>query len=136
MDIEQVKKYFSTDKFAQYTGAVIEAIGEREAVCALPLEQHHLNAAGIVQGGAIFTLADFAFAVASNMDDIQAGNGAVSVGQSCNIVFFKSTKGKKLTAKATCLHKGGRISIYRVAITDDMGINIAEMTGNAYRIAR
>ena len=60
------KKIFSNDRFATDNGAVIEQVEEGYAKCWLEIQPHHLNAAGTVMGGAIFTLADFAFAVASN----------------------------------------------------------------------
>jgi len=37
-----------------------------QAEVRMPLDQRHLNGAGIVHGGAIFSLADVAFAAASN----------------------------------------------------------------------
>lgn len=64
--LKQIQKVFSNDRFATDNGAVIEQADEGYAKCWLEIQPHHLNAAGTVMGGAIFTLADFAFAVASN----------------------------------------------------------------------
>ena len=64
--LEQIQKVFANDRFATDNGAVIEQVDEGYAKCWLEIQPHHLNAAGTVMGGAIFTLADFAFAVASN----------------------------------------------------------------------
>ena len=58
--LEQIQKVFANDRFATDNGAVIEQVDEGYAKCWLEIQPHHLNAAGTVMGGAIFTLADFA----------------------------------------------------------------------------
>ena len=47
-------------------GAQIDEIGDHSAKVSLIINEHHKNAMGGVMGGVYFTLADFAFAVASN----------------------------------------------------------------------
>ena len=37
------------------------------SVCEMPIEDIHRNAMGNIMGGAIFTLADFALAIAGNV---------------------------------------------------------------------
>jgi len=137
MDINQIKEFFDNDRFAKTTGAVIDSIGDDgRIVCTLDLNDNHFNAAGTVQGGAVFTLADFAFAVACNLDDLKADHQAVTISQSSNIIFFRPAKGDRLTAETSCLQKGRKISVYRIMVTDNTGVTVAEMTGNAYRIAK
>ena len=115
-------------------GIEIDSITADEVVCSLCVEHHHFNLGGNVQGGAIFTLADFAFAIACNYDDLANGKQAATVGQSCNIIFLKPPMGKKLIAKSKCIQKGRKISVYRVTVTDEKETNVAEMTGNAYTV--
>ena len=136
MNISRIKEFADKDQFAKMTGTVIEAIGEDEIVCALDLGPSHLNAGGTVQGGAVFTLADFAFALACNADDLQADNDAISISQSSHIVFFRPAQGSRLVAKTICLQKGRKISVYRITVTDNSGQTVAEMIGNAYRVIR
>lgn len=137
MNIDQIKKFFEQDKFALMTGALIEEINDDgRIVCGLSLKENHFNAAGTVQGGAIFTLADFAFAVACNLDDLKADNQAVTISQSSNIIFFRPAKGDRLRAESSCLQKGRKISVYRIIVTDNSGAAVAEMTGNAYRVVK
>ena len=64
--LEEARAFFAGDRFATENGAVIDEIGEHYAICSMEITPHHLNAAGRVMGGAVFMLADFAFAVASN----------------------------------------------------------------------
>lgn len=136
MDVNQIKEFFEKDKFAKTTGALIEKITDNEVICVLDYNENHLNAGGTVQGGAIFTLADFAFAVACNLEDLKNDTEAITVSQSSHIIFFKPAKGDKLIAKATCIQKGRKVSVYRMEITDNLGTHVAEMTGNAYRIIK
>ena len=131
----EIIKHFKNDRFADSIGATIESIGPDEVVCSLLIKGDHLNAAGKVQGGAIFTLADFAFAVACNYGDLTADQNNVTVSHSSNITFFSPPKGNKLIATTACLQKGRRISVYKMTVTDDLGTNVAQMTGNAYTVS-
>lgn len=126
-DIEKVREFFAKDRFATDNGAVIEQVGENSATVSMEIKEHHRNAVGIVMGGAIFTLADFAFAVASNHED----SGTVSL--SANITFLKASKGNKLIAKAECVRNGRTTCYYRVTVTDDTGTLIAEVTTSGYK---
>ena len=63
--LEQVQRIFSNDRFAtETTGCRVVEAGPGHAVCELDVCERHLNEKGGVMGGAIFTLADFACAVA------------------------------------------------------------------------
>lgn len=125
--LNEVREFFANDRFATDNGAVIEQIGENSATVSMEIQDHHRNAVGIVMGGAIFTLADFAFAVASNHEK----PGTVSL--SANITFLKASKGNKLIAKAECVRNGRTICYYRVTVTDDTGALIAEVTTSGYK---
>ena len=82
--LEEVREVFADDRFATENGAVIEKIGDGYAKCSVKLERKHKNAMGGVMGGVYFTLADFAFAVASNHEKM----GVVSI--SSNIAFLRA----------------------------------------------
>ncbi len=126
-DLNEIRKFFANDRFATENGAVIEKVGENTATVSMNIEAHHRNAVGIVMGGAIFTLADFAFAVASNHEN----QGTVSL--SANITFLKASKGNKLIAKAECVRNGRTTCYYRVSVTDNTGALIAEITTSGYK---
>ncbi len=87
--LEDVRKLFENDKFATENGAVIDEIGDFYAKCSLKLTEGHKNAVGSVMGGVSFTLADFAFAVASNWQN----PGVVSL--SSNITYLGTAKGER-----------------------------------------
>ena len=120
-ELEKVREYFKGDVFAtSSTGAVIEEIGDRWAKCSLLIDSRHKNAANQVMGGAIFTLADFAFAVAANRPDLP-----ITVTVSTNISFIGTAKGSSLIAQTKLLKDGRRNCFYEVEVTDDMGNPVA-----------
>ena len=65
-DIEEAREYFSNDRFATENGMAIDELDAEHSVCSMTLSARHRNAYGGVMGGAIFTLADFAFAALTN----------------------------------------------------------------------
>lgn len=71
--LEKARATFSSDRYAtDVTGITIENIGQHEALCTLALDNRHYNARGVAMGGVLFTLADFAAAVAANSEDLDS----------------------------------------------------------------
>ena len=134
IDLEHIRRHFEKDLFATENGIVIDSVTEDCVVCGMELSESHRNSVGGIQGGAIFTLADLAFAVHCNLAMVCGEDVGVTVGQSCSISFLKSTKGKRLTAKSTRLSKGRNISVYRICVEDDLGVSIAEMLANGFTL--
>jgi len=132
IDLEKVRDFFKKDRFATGNGMVIDSVTEDCVVCGLELNAEHRNAGGGVQGGAIFTLADLAFAVHCNLAMVCGETEKLTVGQSCSISFLKSTKGRRLTATSKCISKGRSISVFRILIEDDLGVEVAEMLANGF----
>ena len=98
------------DKFARGIGVqVIEALPER-AVCKLEINENHLNGLGLVNGGVLFTIADYAMAVAAN------ANGSSTVTLNSSIDFIKSASRGTIVAVATPVKTGRTISRYRVEV--------------------
>ena len=91
MTLEEARAFFRGDRFAvEQAGITIEEIGEYYARCSMPVTPLHKNAAGAVMGGAIFTLADFAFAVAANV------GGVLTVTTTASVSFVGTCKGEVL----------------------------------------
>ena len=126
--LEQVRKIFEGDRFATENGAVIEEIGDHSATCSLTITSSHRNAMGAVMGGVYFMLADFAFAVAANWENM----GCVSL--QSDISFLGAAKGNKLIAKAVCVKDGKHTACYRTDVTDDLGNLAATVTTTGYHI--
>jgi acyl-CoA thioesterase len=132
IDIDRIREYFSADRFAMAAGIVVNSADEDRVECSMDITDTHRNAGGAVQGGAIFTLADFTFAIHANLDLVCGAGQGVTVAQSCSISFLKSARGKRLIARSACLFRGRTISVYRISVEDDLGALIAEMHGNGF----
>lgn len=125
---EELEAVFRNDRFATQAAGCHIVSGERgRAVCEMELADVHRNAMGNVMGGAIFTLADFALAIACNIGE----EPTVSVDSS--ISFLRSTKGAKLTATAVCDKPGRHLGFYTILVEDDLGKAVAKMTATCYR---
>ena len=105
------------------------SIGEGEATCRMELTARHQNANGGIMGGAIFTLADFAFAAAVN------NVHRPTVAQQVSINYLNAPKGKILTAHAHCLKDGRHTCVYIVDVLDDTGRDVARFTGTGYKLS-
>ena len=136
IDLEHIRDHYKNDRFATDNGMVIDSVTEDCVVCSMELTDKHKNAVGGVQGGAIFTLADLAFAVHCNLAMVCGEDIGVTVGQSCSISFLKSTRGSRLMTKSTCLSKGRSVSVYRICVEDNLGVQVAEMLANSFAVAK
>lgn len=123
---ETVQERFKNDRFATDNGAMIEKVDEGYARCSMDIEAHHCNALGNVMGGAIFTIADFAFAVASNW------NKKPCVSQTSQITYLGRAKGKRLIAEARKVREGRTVCYYLVEVSDELGNQVAHVTASGF----
>lgn len=127
MDTKTAREFFANDRYAALTGVEIEEAGKGYCKTSLKLEDKHLNAANVVQGGAIFTLADLAFAIASN------SHGQLALAINVNISYLNSVSLGTLYATATEVNEPNRLGAYDVLVTDDRQRVIARFNGMVYR---
>lgn len=116
------------DKFARENGIQLSEVREGYARAEMVVEERHLNAAGVCQGGVYFTLADLTFAAVTN------SHGNVSLGIQNSITYLKSArKGDRLIAvtEETCNHH--RLPFCETRITNQQGELLCVVTGSAYR---
>lgn len=126
--VEEAQEYFRGDHFATDNGMRIEEIGDGTSVCSMEIFERHRNANHRVMGGAIFTLADFAFAAASNNVHVQ------TVAQQVSVNFLSGSRGTRLTARAKCRRDGRKTAVYNVDVTDDLGCDIAELVFTGFKL--
>lgn len=130
--LEEARELFAKDIYAtELTGAVIEETTEDYARCSMKLTDRHRNAYGGIMGGAIYTLADFAFAVASNF-----GKEKATVSLVGEASFLSMSKGSVLYAEAKLIKDGRTNCFYDVFITDDLGKDIAVVSFTGAHIER
>lgn len=125
--MEALKRFFENDLFAKRAGVELISVAPGYAKARMPLQPHHWNGLESVQGGAVFTLADFAFAAAAN------SHGTVAVAINVSITFMKAVKTGVLSAEAKELSKNFKLGSYTVEVKDDQGDLVAVFQGLAYR---
>ena len=126
--IEEVRKLFGNDRFAtEACGCRVLEASRGHAVCAFDIAPIHLNAMGNVMGGAIFTLADFALAIACNMGE------EPTVDVNNTIEYLNSTKGRTLIATCDADKSGRNLGFYTVEVKDDLDTPVAKMTATCFR---
>lgn len=126
--IEEARAYFAGDRYAMESGVTLDALGENSSVCSMALTERHRNANGGVMGGAIFTLADFAFAVAVN--NVHRPTVAMQV----SVNYLSAPRGGRLIARARCRKDGRTSCVYVVDVTDDAGRDVAQFVGTGYKL--
>jgi len=124
---DELGEFFKRDLFAAKNGIEMVEIGPGSAKARMKVTSEHLNAVGTAHGGALFSLADFAFAMAAN------SGGQVTVAINVSISYFKAVSSGVLTASAREVSGGGRIASYTVEINDETGDLVALFQGMAYR---
>lgn len=125
--LEELNDFFGHDRFAEHIGCKIVEGSLDHGVAELVIEDHHRNALGNVMGGAIFTLADFALAMASNVGQ----NPSVSVAST--VEYLSATRGTKLIATCNADKSGRHLGFYTTEVTDDTGRRIALVTTTVFR---
>lgn len=119
-------EFFGGDRFAAGNGMEVVEVRPGYARAEMTVEPRHLNAVGILQGGALFTLADLAFAAASN------SHGVVALACQADITYFNALTSGRLTAVAEEIARTRKLSTCLVRITDEHGGLAALFKGVAY----
>ncbi len=127
MDTKKARALLSADRYARLTGIEVDQASVGYCRAHLRIENKHLNGAGVVQGGAIFTLADLAFAIASN------SRGQLALAINANISFLLAKSSGTLHAVATEVAEPGRLGAYDVLVSDEQDRVVARFNGMVYR---
>ncbi len=128
MEMKRVQAFFNrADAFAGHNGMTITEVREGFARAEMVLQPYHMNGAGTVHGGALFTLADFAFAAASN----SRGQLALSINSSISI--FKGAREGKLIAEAREVSNSPKLGSFEVSVRNEAGDLLASFQGMVYR---
>ena len=123
--IERMKQ----DAFARLLGVELVEAGSGRATVRMTVKEEHRNSVGMVHGGVIFTIADYAFAVACN------SHGVPAVAVQCSISYFRPPQGAVITAEASEVSLTRRLGTYTVHVRDTDGGLVALFQGMAFRRA-
>ena len=122
-----IKEFIANDRFAELLGIELLEASQGSAKAQLEIKDEHLNGVGIAQGGAIFSLADLAFAAAAN----SRGNIALAI--NANISFLQPATKGMLYAEAIEISMNHKIASYTVNVRNSNKELIACYQGMAYR---
>ncbi|MBR5166975.1 MAG: PaaI family thioesterase [Salinivirgaceae bacterium] len=95
--IKICRGFFGTDRFVEMCGIQIVDCREGYAKCEVEIHDKLLNGVNAVQGGLLFTIADFSAAVAA----FTLGRVALSI--NADISFFRNCNSGTITAEATVI---------------------------------
>ncbi len=125
--MDTIRNFFKEkDRFAQWVGIELLDASPGFARAKMEIRKHHLNGLNMVHGAAIFSLADLAFAAASNSH----GNAAVAI--NVNISYLKAAFAGTLFAEATQVSRNPKLASYTVRITNEQDELLAVFQGMVY----
>lgn len=125
--MDKMEKFMARDRFARHLGIEILEVSEGAARAKMTIKEHHLNSAGTVHGGALFSFADAVFSVASN------SYGTLAVAISVSISYFTAVNSGTLFAFAEEVSINPRLATYLIRIQDEQRKTIALFQGTVYR---
>jgi acyl-CoA thioesterase len=120
--------FFRNDRFASGNGIELLEVRPGYAKTRMTAAENHLNGIRTVHGGALFTLADLAFAAAVN------SHGTVAVALNVNISFLRPAfSNDTLWAEARENSLSSKVGSYTVEIRNQRDELVALFQGTAYR---
>ena len=123
----RVMRLAKADAYSRFLGSTCIECGPGLAVLQMQVTDQHLNFNGTCHGGAIFTLADTAFGLASN------SHGAVAAAIDAHITYQVAVRaGDQLTARAVEVSRSRRLGVYRIDVTRGDGKPVSSFTGTVF----
>jgi acyl-CoA thioesterase len=130
MDVDwaKVRERFDSSPYALFLGMKLVELTTGFARVELKLKDEFRNWDGRIQGGVIVSLLDQAFGAAINTLD------RIYVAVQLNVNFVAPPEGDTLYAESTILHRGKRLGISEMVVTDSGGKLVARGLGTTMGI--
>ena len=123
----RVRSLFEADRYAASQGIELVDPEPGRITVRMPLTADHMNFYDVTHGGALFSLADCAFSLASNAH----GDRAVAI--DTHLALTAGTQqGDVLTAVAEEMTRGATLATYRITITRTDGRVCGLFTGTVH----
>jgi acyl-CoA thioesterase len=126
-DAARVRRLFAADPYAAALGIQLVNDDPASVTVEMPITRSHLNFYEVTHGGAMFSLADCAFSLASNAH----GDRAVAVDTHLALTAG-TTAGDTLTAVAEEMTRGRTLATYRITVTRSDGRVSGLFTGTVH----
>lgn len=124
----EVRERIASDPYCETLGIELQELAPGRAVTTLTITEKLLNFHGTPHGGAIYSLADAAFAAASN------SHGDTAVALETNVSYLEAVEpGTTITATAEETHLAEHTAEYEVVVHDDQQERLATFRGRVYR---
>jgi len=115
------------DQFAKHLGAKILEVQEGYAKVQLKIQKHFLNGVDTTHGGVLFSLADYAFALAANT------SGEIGVAINASIQFIKPAfEGDEVIAETKMISRSKRLGTFSGTIVNQKKETLAHFSAMAY----
>jgi acyl-CoA thioesterase len=125
---EAIRKRVEEEPYAKKMGLVLVEVDSGYSLVEMKFTEDMENVFGMAHGGAIFSLIDEAFEVASN------SHGTVSVALSMSVTYVSSPKkGDTLFAEGREVSRSNRVATYSIQVKTDGGDLIAICQALVYR---
>jgi acyl-CoA thioesterase len=120
--------------FRDLVGVTFSKVDNGYSRCVLEVDKKLLNPAGIVHGGAFYTLADSGMGAALFSS---VGEGEMFLTVETSIFYFKAVSSGTLTCESKVVHRGKRIAVMEAEIRNE-GQTVAKAVGtfSIYRSKR
>ncbi|MEY7851985.1 PaaI family thioesterase [Natrarchaeobius sp. A-rgal3] len=127
-DVDAMRKRIEADAYCETLGIELVSLEAGAATTRLEITEALTNFHGTPHGGAIYSLADAAFAAASN------SHGETAVALETNVSYLEAVDvGTTLTASAEETHVGRQTAEYEVVVTGEDGERVATFRGRVYK---
>ncbi len=114
------------DRVAQLLGMEVLEVGPGRSKVRLKISEKLYNAADMVHGGVLFTVADYAFALAANSGE------DIGIAISATMHYVHPAKQGFLYAECHEVTRNRRMGSFEAKVTDDEGKTMATFQGLAY----
>jgi acyl-CoA thioesterase len=125
--LNNIRKMIEDDNFVKFMGIKLLKLEKGYSKVSMSITNDMVNLHNVAHGGAIFTLADVAFAAAGN------SHGHKAVAMSMNINYRSPVKeGMNLIAEASEESIGRKTALYRMIVKTEDGKLIASSQGTVF----
>lgn len=125
-DEELTRRIFENDGYVKLSGIEILEITKEKSVVRAAIKEEHRNATGSAQGGMLYTVADFAFAILSNYLH------PVTVTQGGQIHYVRAARTDEVRATAVEVSRTGHNTVCDVTVCDKEGETVCLCRFNGF----
>lgn len=133
MDYSNIMDFLNAnDRFSAASSIRLVTVREGYAEAELSVSNDSMNSLNVIQGGAIYTLADFAFSGAANANP----ENKRFIGSAASINYIRPGTGSKLKAIARTVHAGRRTCVCSVDVLNEQGKIVANSTFQGFLVEK